>query len=105
MARPKFCNPLGIYQPTDCEYNFSDMSSLRVLVADGNAAARAAAQSALTQQGYVVVPAADGIEALAQMGNNSLDVVVAQVSLPKHDGLELVRAAQEKSNPIVVNHG
>jgi diguanylate cyclase (GGDEF)-like protein len=78
------------------------MSSLRVLVADGNAAARAAAQSALTQQGYVVVPAADGIEALAQMENNSLDVVVAQVSLPKHDGLELVRAAQEKSNPIPV---
>lgn len=78
------------------------MSSLRVLVADGNAAARAAAQSALTQQGYVVVPAADGVEALAHMQNNSLDVVVAQVSLPKHDGLELVRAAQEKSNPIPV---
>lgn len=72
------------------------------MVADGNSVTRAAAQNALTQQGYIVVPVADGSEALEQMDNNSLDVVVAQVNLPGHDGLELVRAAQEKSNPIPV---
>ncbi len=78
------------------------MASLRVLVADSDADVRALAQRALTQQGYFVVPAADGNEALAQLQSNSLDVVVAQVGLPKHDGLELVRAAQERAHPLPV---
>lgn len=98
----KFCNPLGIYPPLVCEYNFSDMASLRVLVAENDPLVREAAQSALAQQGYVVVPAADGNEALALLRTNSLDVVVAHVNLPKHDGLELVRAAQDKEHPIPV---
>lgn len=78
------------------------MANLRVLIADGDPDARMQAQRALTQQGYFVVPAADGTEALAHMQNGSLDVVVAQVSLPKHDGLELLRAANEKKNPLPV---
>lgn len=78
------------------------MANLRVLVAENDAEMREAAQSALTQQGYVVVPAADGNEALALMRTNSLDVVVAHVNLPKHDGLELVRAAREKTHPLPV---
>lgn len=78
------------------------MAGLRVLVAETDAEERLATQRALTQQGYIVVPAADGIEALAHLQNNSLDVVVAQVSLPKHDGLEVVRAAQERAHPIPV---
>ncbi|TAH52581.1 MAG: diguanylate cyclase [Chloroflexota bacterium] len=78
------------------------MANLRVLVAESDPLVRVAAQSALTQQGYFVVPAADGSEALAHMQNNSLDVVVAQVELPKHDALELVRAAQERVHPIPV---
>lgn len=78
------------------------MAGLRVLVAENDAEERLATQRALTQQGYIVVPAADGMEALAHLQNNSLDVVVAQVSLPKHDGLEVVRAAQERPHPIPV---
>ena len=71
-------------------------------MAEGDANVRMDAQRGLTQQGYFVVPAADGAEALAHMQNGSLDVVVAQVSLPKHDGLEILRAAQEKKHPLPV---
>lgn len=78
------------------------MGNLRVLIADGDANVRMQAQRALTQQGYFVVPAADGVEALAHMQNGSLDVVVSQINLPKHDGLEILRAAQEKAQPLPV---
>lgn len=78
------------------------MGNLRVLIADGDTDARQQVQQALTQQGYFVVPAADGNEALAHMQNGSLDVVVANVTLSKHDGLEILHAAQEKKHPLPV---
>ncbi len=78
------------------------MANLRVLVADSDPEVREKAQRDLSQQGYSIVPAADGNEALAHMQNGSLDVVVAQVALPKHNGLEILRAAREKSTPLPV---
>lgn len=78
------------------------MANLRVLIAERDANLRMQAQRELTQQGYFVVPAADGTEALEHMQNGSLDVIVAQVGLPKHGGLEILRAAQEKKNPLPV---
>src|SRR5581483_10136054 len=78
------------------------MANLRVLVADSDPEVREKAQRDLAQQGYFIVPAADGNEALAHMQNGSLDVVVAQVALPKHNGLEILRAAREKSTPLPV---
>lgn len=78
------------------------MADLRVLVADSDSNVRLQAQSVLTQQGYFVIPAADGNEAIAHMQNGSLDVVVAHVGLPKQDGLQILRAAQEKKNPLPV---
>lgn len=78
------------------------MANLRVLIADSDASFRARAQHALTRQGYFVVPAADGNEALARMENGPLDVLVAQVGLPEQDGLELLTAAQNKSARLPV---
>src|SRR5689334_186270 len=78
------------------------MANLRVLIADSDATVRAQAQNDLTQQGYFVVPAQDGNEALGLLQSNSLDVVVTQIALPKHDGLEILRAAREKSHPLPV---
>jgi diguanylate cyclase (GGDEF)-like protein len=78
------------------------MANLRVLIADDDAQVRTLAQRVLTQQGYFVVPASDGGEALTHLQNNSLDVVVTAVNLPKHDGMEILRAAREKTHPVPV---
>ncbi len=75
------------------------MANLRVLIADPDAELRAAAQRALTQQGYFVVPASDGSEALKLLQTNSLDVIVAAIGLPQYDGLEILHAAREKPAP------
>lgn len=96
------CNYLIIYPRLETRYNFLIMANLRVLIAEQDQDTRMRVQSVLTRQGYFVVPAADGNEALAHMQNGSLDVIVTQVSLPKHDGLQLLRAAREKKNPVPV---
>lgn len=78
------------------------MAHLRVLIADADSALRTLVQRVLTQQGYFVVPASDGREALIQLQNNSLDVVVAAIDLPKLDGLQILHAAREKAHPLPV---
>lgn len=78
------------------------MANLHVLLADSDAAFRSQAQTALTRQGYFVIPAADGREAMARLENGQLDVVVAEVSLPVPDGLELVQAAQNRTPRLPV---
>lgn len=78
------------------------MANLRVLLADADSQLRTLAQRVLTQQGYFVVPAADGSEALTLLQNNSLDVIVAAIDLPKYDGIQILRAAREKNHPMPV---
>lgn len=78
------------------------MAGLRVLIADADAGFRHQVQEMLSRQGHLVVPAADGAEALARMQNGSFDVVVADVALAKQSGLELVRAALQRDTRLPV---
>jgi diguanylate cyclase (GGDEF)-like protein len=78
------------------------MGNLRVLIADADSQLRMLVQRDLTRQGYFVVPASDGNEALTCLQNNSLDVIVAAIDLPKHDGIQILRAAREKPHPLPV---
>ena len=78
------------------------MPNLRVLIADADSQLRTLVQRDLTHQGYFVVPAADGSEALTCLQNNLLDVIVTAIDLPKHDGIQVLRAAREKSHPLPV---
>lgn len=78
------------------------MTNLRVMIADADLQLRTMVQRVLTQQGYFVVPASDGSEALIHLQNNSLDVVVAAIDLPKYDGIQVLRAAREKAHPLPV---
>jgi CheY-like chemotaxis protein len=80
------------------------MPQLRVLLADSDNYFRTSAQRMLTRQGYFVIPAASGADALAHIANDQLDVVVADVALPQYDGRELLRALQAKSKkpPLIL---
>jgi diguanylate cyclase (GGDEF)-like protein len=80
------------------------MANLRVLLADSDTSFRTTAQRALTRQGYLVIPAANGIDAMALLGDDEIDVVVADVGLPQRDMLELVHAAKAKSpsTPVIL---
>lgn len=76
----------------------------RVLVVDDDRALRDAITRALTLEGYEVVTAADGVEALNQVDAHRPDVVVLDLGLPTLDGItvcQVLRARGDRT-PILV---
>jgi two-component system response regulator MprA len=76
----------------------------RVLVVDDDKAVRESLRRSLEFNGYDVVLAGDGAEALAAIAATSPDVVVMDVMMPRLDGLEATRALRTAGNdlPIMV---
>jgi two-component system NtrC family response regulator len=74
------------------------MAKPRVLVVDDELNARAALRTILSEEGYDIQEAADGEEGLAKLVELSPDVVLADVRMPKMDGLTLLRRAKEQGS-------
>src|SRR5215470_17882579 len=75
----------------------------RVLVVDDEADFLATYERLLGRQGYEVITAtsrATGLAAVrAAAGKHRLDLVISDLRLPDGDGLDVVRAAREATNP------
>lgn len=57
----------------------------------------------LEQEGYEILTAADGEEALNVFEDNSVDLVLLDVMLPKLDGIQVCQRIREQSNvPIIM---
>jgi two-component system cell cycle response regulator DivK len=69
----------------------------RILVVEDDADNRRIVTKVLTVEGYTVIEAADGIEALAQARAERPDVILMDLALPNMDGWEATR--QIKADP------
>jgi DNA-binding response OmpR family regulator len=77
--------------------------SPRILLADDEQAIQTLLSYPLHKEGYDVVRAADGREALARFEEQSFDLVVLDVMMPKLDGLEVCRRLRARSSvPIIM---
>jgi DNA-binding response OmpR family regulator len=57
----------------------------------------------LRKEGYQVVPALDGVEALERLREDSFDLVVLDVMLPRRDGFDVCRQIRSRSTvPIIM---
>lgn len=75
----------------------------RILVVDDEVGLRRLLRLHLAREGYDVVEAATGTEALDQLRAGGIDVALVDVMLPELDGFELVRIArQETAIPIIL---
>jgi two-component system response regulator MprA len=77
---------------------------VRILVVDDDPGVRKAVGRALTFEGYDVIDAADGEEALRLASTAEPDAVVLDVGMPRIDGLEVCRRlrAAGVATPILV---
>lgn len=66
-------------------------ASLRVLLVDDNAINRQVARLLMEPSRYDVVEAADGVEALAILAEQTFDLVLLDMHMPKMDGPETVK--------------
>lgn len=64
----------------------------RVLVVDDSITMRDMVSFTLEGDGFTVLQAADGIEALAVLEQRGVDVVVTDINMPELDGIELIKA-------------
>jgi two-component system NtrC family response regulator len=74
------------------------MSPIRILVVDDEQNARDALRSILSEEGYVVEEAANGEEGLAKLSTFLPHLVLADVRMPKMDGLTLLKKAKEQGS-------
>ena len=73
-----------------------------ILVADDNAANVDIYRASLTSQGYAIITAADGQEALNSARENLPDLILLDVMMPKLDGIEVTRRLKgDPSTPFM----
>ena len=74
-----------------------------ILVADDEAEIRDLLRLYLENSGYDVLEAADGLEALAILEKNHVDLAVLDVMMPRLNGLHVLKKLRETSNiPVLV---
>ncbi len=85
------------------------MNALRILIVDDSSVMRKIVDRSLRQAGLEikeVFEASNGVEALARMQQNRVDLILSDINMPTMDGLELVRQLQGVENakgvPIVM---
>ena len=75
----------------------------RLLLVDDEPAIIKGLKFSLEQDGYEIITAADGGEALEQFRNNPVDLILLDVMLPVMDGIEVCQRIREQSNvPIIM---
>jgi DNA-binding response OmpR family regulator len=75
----------------------------RILLVDDEQAVQTLLTYPLRKEGYEVVPAVDGQEALDRFSEQRFDLVVLDIMLPKLDGIEVCRRLRTRSQvPIIM---
>ncbi|MDZ4720095.1 MAG: response regulator [Roseiflexaceae bacterium] len=62
-----------------------------VLIVEDDSATRRLYRFLLSNGGYVVLEAEDGVAALEQLAHQHCDMVITDMNMPRMDGMELIR--------------
>ncbi|MGO9992153.1 MAG: response regulator [Steroidobacteraceae bacterium] len=69
--------------------------AVTILAVDDSASMRQMVSFTLKHAGYEVIEAADGVDALEYARNNSVNLVLTDVNMPRMDGISLVRELRQ----------
>lgn len=74
----------------------------QILVVDDDRNTRRLFQAVLEAEGYRVITAADGEEALMQMEKSFVDLVVLDIMMPNMDGYEFTKTLRQSNNNLPI---
>jgi two-component system response regulator AtoC len=78
------------------------MNARRILVVDNEAKMRRILELSLKSLGHSVLEAGDGVEALAVIEQQSVDLVLTDLRMPRMDGIALLEALRERNQDVPV---
>ena len=77
-----------------------------VLVVDDSATVRKFISVSLSMQGFKVVTACDGMDALEKLPSENVDLIITDLNMPNMDGFELIRSLRENPQyrdlPVII---
>lgn len=77
-----------------------------ILVVDDSATVRKFVAISLDMQGFHVLTATDGIDALEKLPHETPDLIITDLNMPNMDGFELIRTLREnpqyKDLPVII---
>ena len=77
-----------------------------ILAVDDSATVRKFVSVALTMQGFTVVTACDGMDALEKLPHSQIDLVITDLNMPNMDGFEFIKALRENQGyhelPVII---
>ena len=77
-----------------------------ILVVDDSATVRKFVSASLTMQGFNVITACDGMDALEKLPSWTFDLVITDLNMPNMDGFELIRSLRENPHyrelPVII---
>ncbi|MEM8992269.1 MAG: response regulator [Pseudomonadota bacterium] len=76
------------------------LSGLRILLAEDNATNQMVAMQMLESLGATVTLAVDGVEAVALVGQDSFDVLLVDIEMPRLSGIEMIRQVRGETGPV-----
>ena len=80
-----------------------------VLIVDDSAYVRRMIHFALAQIPFELLDSHDGVEAIRQLENNSVDLIITDLTMPNMDGFELIQEIRNRSEgqhlPIIMLTG
>ena len=83
-----------------------ELQGVRVLVIDDSKTIRRSAENLLTKEGYDVITATDGFDALAKIADNKPKIIFVDIMMPRLDGYQtcaLIKINSEfKTTPVVM---
>lgn len=95
--------PIAVTNPEQMDI---DAMSKRILTIDDSRTIRDMLKLTLTEAGFDVVQGVDGEDGLGVLGDESVDLVITDINMPKMDGYEVIRRlranAKHKATPILV---
>ncbi|RWX76529.1 response regulator [Neorhizobium lilium] len=65
--------------------------SANILTVDDSASIRLTTRVALSNAGYQVTEAVDGVDGIAKLGGGEFDLIVTDLNMPNMDGLTMIR--------------
>jgi two-component system, chemotaxis family, chemotaxis protein CheY len=77
-----------------------------ILFVEDSLSVRQVMNTTLTREGYDVILASDGLDALSKLDGTKIHLIISDVNMPNMDGLTFVKAAKQmplyKFTPIIM---